>query len=185
MNLTALFSIFESASSFDRGTPASKLSSSLRNAAIAFDEANGFETDNPLMRASSPERREQVLQWLADNPHKVTAFYSKMLMLDPNKLVTIEGERDEHLVAHHPENQKVIADLRASMAANGYDASAPIAVRVYPQSDNRRVRPGIKIVEGNMRVRAACAEGLTHIPVEWKWCGGSEVAEHRHPVLYL
>jgi hypothetical protein len=161
------------------------LPSSLRAKALDFDKTHGLNVSNPIARAiAAGYDTKSAEEWMTHNTLTITAWYAKNLMLDTKRLATIPGERREHTRMHEPASQEKIAELAKSMAKNGFDHSFPIAVRVYPSQTTSRFAFGIKVFEGNHRIRAAIEAGIDHIAVEWKWCGGSELKGLYHPVMY-
>lgn len=143
--------------------------------ARAFDQKHKRHDDNPIVDRGLDK---YTLDWMLRNPNTATAWYRENLLLNPKKLVKIPGQNQEHLRIYNPEHQERIKHLANQMNKHGYDYKSPIFVLVMPDR-------GPVINEGNHRVHAAVRAGLSSIPVEWRWNGGSEMNLRHHPIQYI
>lgn len=157
---------------------------SLTHWALELDQRYGLKLDNPILRPGV--NLQSAESWLERNPLTVTGRYTTNPMLEVSKLLEIKGERDEHLAIPGSEDSAArIKELADDMRVNGFDPTNAISVRVYPLVTGRRGCSGLRLYEGNHRVRAAQAAGIDMIPVEWRWCGGSEISGCWHPALFV
>lgn len=119
------------------------------------DPGESYWSDNP----HDPE-------WLAENPNTATAGYKKV-DLPVDVLLSFPGARgEENLFGEGTRRSEKVEALAADIRANGWRDSRPL-VTVEP--DGR-----VLVNEGNTRIRAAKLAGLSSVPVEVRYYGGSE-----------
>jgi GNAT superfamily N-acetyltransferase len=145
----------------------------------AFDTAHQGIDANPLKELDEESlseledwRIEDYLGWLAEQVRlgrrgRNTYWYGKLPELSVDKLLSLPGQKGEHLrMDSRPSRQKILR-LEASMREHGFHPDRAIQVFVWGDGT-------AKVWEGNHRLRAAAAAGLKTIPVDWKYVAGSE-----------
>ncbi len=155
-----------------------------------FNKANGFWQDNPL----TWNDRDRAMDWLCSNQRTPTAGF-KRVMLDPKKLMTLPGEMGEERFYKPADDTWTEDDLYGrdwvheqvdsitdSMQEIGWDKDNPSGnIFVIVEANGKAF-----ISEGNKRTRAAARAGIEQVPVEVKFCGGSEMLpDGWHPMEAL
>lgn len=116
--------------------------------------------DNPRLSGRDPK---YVEDWLSTAKNKPTAGFRGQVNLD--EIINLPGMSGEH-ERIHPGDERV-AELVQSMKEKGYDDSEPVFINVEQDGT-------VHVNEGNHRMRAAREAGLTDIPVEVRYYGGSD-----------
>ena len=116
-------------------------------------------------------------------------------MLDPKKLVHLPGRMGEEKYFGQSDEtwteddyaareymHDAVDEVTQSMREKGWDQDNPSGpVFIIVEADGHAY-----IFEGNKRVRAAAATGIDKIPVEVRYCGGSEIFSNSwHPTEAL
>lgn len=135
----------------------------------------GFRVDNPLTRAEEggdPDEIEEAREWLESHPRTITAWYDSILV-DPKTLLNIPGSNGEEFRIDYDR----VYDLSDRMRESGFiEGKRPLIV---VDADGF-----VSVFEGNHRIRAAVAAGLTKIPITVRYYGGSErIPGVFHPVV--
>lgn len=120
--------------------------------------------DNPYFRNPNDPWAQE---WIKGAAQKPTAEYSGIVKV--SDLINLPGMNNEHI--NIKEGDERVAALVESMKERGYDAKEPIFINV--EADGKT-----HVSEGNHRLRAAAALGMTDVPVRIRYYGGGETAEN-------
>lgn len=114
----------------------------------------------------------RLAQHFRDSPTSLSGQFKGSASVD--ELLALPGENGEHLrfaAGTVPRDAELIEELATSMRERGYDPELGDAILIYVGRDGKAT-----VAEGNHRIRAAQQAGLSHIPIDVRYFGGSDAA---------